>query len=243
LEGYTNLIQSDGSQYQVLEFRADCTCESAMAFASYSHTQMLATSAYDSQQLDDTDSVAGRLLDHAFTVGGLQEPANIRGVEADGATGFLHWTMGGSNPPGVTSLWGDDNARAILGAMSAAAMLNKTRWSTQIARAILGNLRAVGVDGFRPVSMSVGQLTGKLISKYGSANVSGWRQFHDTNWSALEGDNYKDWAFSPHMESYLWAVFLQAYHLTGDETFYQRAFLPIQTMMNAFPGWSPIGEP
>jgi hypothetical protein len=241
LEGYTNLIQSDGSQYQVLQFRADCTCESAMAFASYSHAQTLA-SPVSGNQLDDTDAVASRLLDHAFTVGGLQEGSSIKGAEADGATGFLHWTMGGSDAPGVTSLWGDDNARAILGAMSAAAMLNKTRWSTQIARAILGNLRAVGVDGFRPVSMSTGQLTGKVVSKYGSVNFSGWQQYHSANWSAIEGDSYKDWAFSPHMESYIWAVFLKAYALTGDEAFYERAFLPIQAMMNAFPGWAPIAN-
>ena len=56
-------------------------------------------------------------------------------------------------------MWGDDNARAILGAMTAASLLNDAKWCTQIAKAILGNLRAVGVDGFRPVpSPPIGHL-------------------------------------------------------------------------------------
>ena len=102
-------------------------------------------------ELNDTDAVAARLLDHAFAVGGIQEGAAINGALSDGATGLLHWTMGGSNPGGTDSLWGDDNARALLGAMSASALLTNSRWSTEIARSILGNLRAVGEDGFRPV--------------------------------------------------------------------------------------------
>ena len=232
---------ADGAQYQVLEFRADCTCESAMAFATYSHSQ----SHLQSQSgragleaggaaLNDTDDVASRLLDHAFSVGGLQEGAAINGALSDGATGLLHWTMGGSNPGGKDSLWGDDNARALLGAMTASSLMGSNRWSSQIARAILGNLRAIGVDGFRPVSLSGGLLTGQMIDR--ARNLSGWPDYHAANWSALEGDSYKDWAFSPHMESYIWAVLLRAYALTGDEVFLQRAITPITTMMEAYPG-------
>ena len=245
LEGYTNLIQADGAQYQVLEFRGDCTCETAMAFASYAHTQPLAagrSGGGEEGRLNDTDAVAGRLLDHAFAVGGIQEGAAINGALADGAAGFLHWTMGGSNPGGKDSLWGDDNARAMLGAMTTAGMLKDARWSTEIARAILGNLRAVGVDGFRPVSMNKEQLIGQGGTLYGAANLSGWEDFHAANWSAIEGDSYKDWAFSPHMEAYLWAVFLRAYNLTGDEVFLERALRPIETMMAAYPGWAPIAN-
>ena len=47
--------------------------------------------------LNDTDDVANRLLDHAFSVGGLQEGAAINGALSDGATGLLHWTMGGAS--------------------------------------------------------------------------------------------------------------------------------------------------
>ena len=253
LEGYTNLIQADGAQYQVLEFRADCTCESAMAFASYAATATHAhtehsvlggssTRAATMVRVNDSDAVAGRLLDHAFSVGGLQEGAAINGALADGATGLLHWTMGGSNPGGGHSLWGDDNARALLGAMTASGLLKDARWCTQIARAILGNFRAVGVDGFRPVSMNVAQLTGQSMSTYGAANLSGWQDFHAANWSQIDGKDYKDWAFSPHMESYIWAVFLRAFDLTGDEMFLERALRPIATMMAAYPGWAPIAN-
>ena len=103
---------ADGAQYQVLEFRADCTCESAMAFATYSHSQshLQSQSGHAGLEvgeaaLNDTDDVASRLLDHAFSVGGLQEGAAINGALSDGATGLLHWTMGGSNPGGKDSLW------------------------------------------------------------------------------------------------------------------------------------------
>lgn len=245
LEGYTNLIQADGAQYQVLEFRADCTCESAMAFASYAHTRALAIddgTHAEKGRVNDTNAVAGRLLTHAFSIGGLQEGAKINGALADGATGFLHWTMGGSNPDGAQSLWGDDNARAILGAMTASALLKDPGWCTQIARAVLANLRAVGVDGFRPVSMNLRQLTGQIESNYVTVNLSGWQDFHAANWSQIDGDSYKDWAFSPHMESYIWAVFLRAYNLTGQEIFLERALRPIETMMAAYPGWSPIAN-
>ena len=150
--------------------------------------------------------------------------------------------MGGSNPGGKDSLWGDDNARAMLGAMTTAGLLKETRWSTQIARAVLGNLRAVGVDGFRPVSMNKEQLVGQGSTLYGGVNLSGWEAFHAANWSQIEGDAFKDWAFSPHMESYLWAVFLRAYDLTGEVALLDRALRPIATMMDAYPGWSPIAN-
>lgn len=34
---------------------------------------------------------------------------------------------------------------------------------------------------------------------HGTTNISGWEQYHAANWSAIEGDAYKTWAFSPHM--------------------------------------------
>ena len=135
LEGYTNLVQADGAQYQVLEFRADCTCESAMAFASYAHTRALAAGA-PGERLNDTDTVARNLLDHAFMHGGLQIPSAVNGAEADGGMGLLHWTMGGSNPGGFHWMWGDDNARALLGAMGTAARQHEP---SSLPRPILPN--------------------------------------------------------------------------------------------------------
>ena len=133
-------------------------------------------------------------------------------------------------------------ASPILGAMTASSLLKNPGWCTQIARAVLGNLRAVGVDGFRPVSLNPPQLTGQIESHYDTVNLSDWQDFHAANWSQIDGDSYKDWAFSPHMESYIWAVFLRAYNLTGQEIFLARALRPIETMMAAYPGWSPIAN-
>ena len=47
-----------------------------MAFASYTHTKALSVTVADTerdQEVNDTDAVASRLMDHAFQVGGLQE--------------------------------------------------------------------------------------------------------------------------------------------------------------------------
>ena len=69
-------------------------------------------------------------------------------------------------------------------------MLDTSRWASQVARAILGNYRVVGQDGFRPSMVHTEWLTGKPGSSYrgdhggtqGSAtasypngNLSGWR--------------------------------------------------------------------
>ena len=272
LEGYTNLIQADGAQYQVLQFRGDCTCESAMAFASYAHTRPLAVGGDgggEEEGLDDTDAVAGRLLDHAFSTGGLQAPAAINGALANGAMGQMLWSMGGSSPDGTVLLWGDDNARALLGAMTTASLLDSTRWAVQIARGILGNLRMIGVDGFRPMELVVGTVTGHdTLTCRGRCNISGWQEMHAANWSEVKscpawcsdpatnpgcppdgfrtpaglGCEWVDWAFSPHELAYQWALMLRAHALTGDASYFDRPYSAIRTMMAAYPGWAPISN-
>jgi len=113
--------------------------------------------------------------------------------------------MGGSQP-GLgehdgQAVWGDDNARAILGAWTAAGRLGggsgssssgcdggsdapssssapppppppPGRWDGGLASAILGNFRQHGVDGFRPVSTIIRDIKQK-----------GWKAYYDANYT------------------------------------------------------------
>ena len=232
LEGYTNLIQPEGSQFQVLEIRADCNSESAMLFA--------ADAALMGASANDSSSVAANLLDFVTGTSGLQNPLAITGAKAGAAAGLLSWTMGGSNPAGKASFYGDDNARATLGLLTANALLGAQHrnWASSIAQVILGNYRTTSFDGFRYVSTDTGQL-----------QAQGWRAFAERNHSAccakaggITGPCCPGALFSPHMESYPWAVFLQAYHLTEYEPFKAKAKAGISTMMANWPHWAPIAN-
>ena len=64
------------------------------------------------------------------------------------------------------------------------------------------------------MSMNPPQLTGQIESNYVNVNLSGWQEFHAANWSKIDGDLQR-LGVSLHMESYIWAVFLRAYNLTG----------------------------
>ena len=45
--------------------------------------------------------------------------------------------------------YGDDNARALLGALAVSALQHEPRWDEAVARCLLGNLRTRGIHGYR----------------------------------------------------------------------------------------------
>ena len=59
---------------------------------------------------------------------------------------------------GAGSYYGDDNARAILGLISAASALKTDEFDERILAAILANFRTTGVYGFRWDYLSSEQL-------------------------------------------------------------------------------------
>ncbi len=91
---------------------------------------------------------------------------------------------GGPAPAWNIANYGDDNARAMLATMFAAASLRSDRWDEPLLRALMANLRTTGKFGFR----------GERIDQ-GSLERHGWRHFHDG-----EAMHY-----SPHFEAYSWA--------------------------------------
>ncbi|MFO7976111.1 MAG: hypothetical protein R6V12_15920 [Candidatus Hydrogenedentota bacterium] len=110
--------------------------------------------------------------------------------------------------------YGDDNARAMLAAIASSALLETDRWNKKMLRCMLANLRTTGRLGFRGGRIDAGPLI-----------ENGWQHY-------LERENTH---YSPHYESYLWAVFLWAYHQTGYDMFLDRARNAVRMTMEAYP--------
>ncbi len=201
-EGYASGIQYDGSQLQNLPLRADCNIESAMVLA------LNAKLNADKRSID----VARNLLDFVYFNSGMC--AGPRADEKHGAFGTIGW--GDISPAWLVANYGDDNARAMLGTMIAAAALGDPKWNEPLAKALLANYRTTGKFGFRGDRIDIPAL------------ASGWKQFYNS-----EVINY-----SPHFEAYLWACNLWTYRATGDRRFLDRTTNAIAMTMKVYPtGW------
>lgn len=176
LEGFSSRIGADGAQQVRWWLRADCIGESSFPLALNPGTR----------------PVARNLNDFLYFKSGLQR---------DDAFGLLAWSVGN---PGV--FYGDDNARALLGTIGAAAVLKESRWDEAVSRGILGNYKTTGRYGFRG------------------------NRFHYPKLDARDVVNY-----APHYEAYLWAVNLWAYRQTGYRPFLDRTGNAIRMTMAAYP--------
>lgn len=202
LEGLSSRILYDGSQSVRWYLRADCNSESAMAFALRS--------------LVDSDAhsrdTASNLLDFVYFDSDLQQ-----GPRADPESpsfGLLGWD---TDPNRTEIYYGDDNARAFLGTMAAAAALQGDRWDEALLRGILGNFRTTGQKGFRGDRHREEDL-----------QKSGWQ-------ASFTSDRVN---YAPHYESWLWATYLWLYHKTEYSPLLDRARTAITQTMDAYPaGW------
>jgi hypothetical protein len=157
--------------------------------------------------------IARRLLDFVYFDSDLCK--GPRGDPRHPAFGLVAW--GSTSPLWLVANYGDDNARSMLGTLMAAACLKTDRWDEPLARAILANFRTTGRLGFRGDRIDIPDL-----------EKNGWRHYYDG-----ETINY-----APHFESYLWAVNLLAYRLTGFRPLLDRAANAIAMTMKAYPhGW------
>jgi hypothetical protein len=199
LEGQSSRVRFDGSQYTRWYARADCNCESAMAFALHGFST--------------GDRASGRtaasLLDFVYTHSEIQQ-----GPRADPASpsfGLLGWD---TRPEGLGIYYGDDNARAILGTITASAALGSRRWDESLVKAILGNFRTSGKNGFRG-----GRLEEEGLS------AEGWEGPFQSELVHL----------APHYESWLWATYLWLYNKTGYGPLLERTRTGLQMMMECYP--------
>ncbi len=154
---------------------------------------------------------ARRLLDFVYFDSDLCK--GQRGDPRHPAYGLVAW--GSTSPLWLVANYGDDNARSMLGTLLAAACLGTDRWDEPLARAVLANFRTTGRLGFRGDRIDIPDL-----------EKNGWRHYYDA-----ETVNY-----APHFESYLWAVNLLAYRLTGFRPLLDRAANAISLTMKAYPG-------
>jgi hypothetical protein len=199
LEGFSSTIRADGNQPMRYAVRDDCTGETAM---------QLALDAAATKRLE-MGKIATNMLDFIFDKSGM---ANGFRLDPNNATcGMLGWEL--DTPDGY---WGDDNARTMLGVLTATALAKETRWDDSLTRTLLGNFRTTGIYGFR-----IECLQGPEVRK------NGWKYY----W---QGDHVK---YSPHMEGWLWPCFLWAYEKTHFEPFYARTEKAMQMLMEAYPKW------
>jgi len=199
LEGFNSRILFDGSQYVRWYIRADCNCESAMAFAL--------RSLIDGDK--NSKEIASNLLDYVYFKSNIQQ--DPRANPDSPSYGLLGWD---TRPNGVVIYYGDDNARAFLGTMAAAASLKSDRWDESLLKGIIANFRTTGRKGFRGNN-----------HQDASLQSSGWEPHFTSNRT-----NY-----APHFESWIWATYLWLYDKTGYEPLLERTRTAITLMMKAYP--------
>jgi len=199
LEGPASQIHPDGRQAWRYLLRNDCMGEASMALA------LAGQLTGDAQAAATAANVNDFIYEHSVLAGGPRaDPANP-------AYGLVGWHTR-DDAPGI--YYGDDNARALLGTLAAAAALGEPRWDRRVALALLANLRTTGPLGFRGNALRQADL-----------EEHGWRHY----WMEPREN------FAPHFESWLWACFLWASARSGLEPFLQRAREGLGRTMAAYP--------
>lgn len=200
MEGHASSVNEVGVQQYRYFIRADVHGESAMLLASAG--ALTGESKYT--------EASEKLLDYLFYTSDFRD--GERGNPASPAYGLISWAN--SNPG---TFYADDNARCVLGAIGAAAMMDNPRWNRFIVENILANLRLSGEMGF-------------IGSRHEQHDViaKGWQ------WYADRTDFVNP---SPHFESWMWACYLWLYGKTGYRPLYDKAVKGISHMMEIYPDW------
>ncbi|MCP4640286.1 MAG: hypothetical protein GY851_07640, partial [bacterium] len=133
LEGYSSAIRHDGSQHMRWWLRNDCMGEGMMALAFNG-------AVGGDARFRDTAKRLGNFVyfDSPITKGPRDDPKS-------GSYGLMSWDMNKS----LGVFYGDDNARALLGGLACAALLDEDAWDEKMLRCLLANLRTTGPQGFR----------------------------------------------------------------------------------------------
>ena len=201
IEGASSNIRHDGSQHWRYFLRNDCMGEASMAVAL---SETLGCTAWGKR-------TAKNINDFIYTYSNLARER--RANPESPSYGLVNWD---TRAPFGGVYYGDDNARAMLGTMAAAAAAatGSDAWNESLLKCLLGNLRTTGPQGFRS-----GRLQGNDLEKHG------WQHYWETERTH----------FAPHYESWLWACYLWAYDKTGFNPFLDRAKTGIELMMGAYP--------
>lgn len=193
LEGFESAIDSRGHQFARDVIRGDCMGEAAMEMA------------YGWQATGEPDyrRISCGLTEHVLRGADFchKDPESTM-------YGLSNWFAYGN------IFYGDDNARMLLGVLSAREVLGDGRWDADILRCTLANLRTSNQDGLRQPRLEAASFQGKTWMDYYHGEVE---------------------CVSPHYQSYLWALFLWMYALTGIEELLERSERAITIVMERFP--------
>jgi len=111
----------------------------------------------------------------------------------------------------------DDNARAGLGMILAAAVLKTDRYDERLSKNLLALLRVTGKNGARPERIDQSTLEER-----------GWQSFFNDTRESHRNDTTG--------MATVWAYFLWAYNQTGFDLFLEQTRTPIGEAMKRFPG-------
>ena len=201
LEGHASNIYYDGTEQYRYWLRADVQGEGAFLLAS-------AAKLLDEPKYGE---VAENLLGFVFD-GDIFRDANMRDPKSD-AYGLIGWSM---THPYV--FYNDDNARLLLGAIGASAILETDKWNKDIVECILANFRMSNANGFIPDRVEEPDLLANGLEHYSGSDL------------VLP---------HPHFESWMWACYLWLYDKTGYEPLLDRARKAIAITMSKYPDeWS-----
>ncbi len=194
LEGLESAIDCRGNQYARAVTRGDCMGEAAMELA------------YGWRATGDPNYkvTCRQLVEHVLRGDDFRhhDPSSSM-------YGLNNWFSYGN------IFYGDDNARMLIGVMSARELLGDDRWDEDILRCILANLRTSNQDGLRLPRLEASSFKdGKTWMDYYHGEVK---------------------VVAPHYQSFLWATFLWAYALTGIDELLERSERAIAIVMERFP--------
>ncbi len=208
LEGFNSTIDHLGAQKVRWWRRDDCCLETAGAMACAG--KALGQNHYL--------RIGKNLLD--FTLGRSIMATGDRLDPASSAFGLFGWNDVAryyEDKNGYEIYYGDDNARAVLGALLACAMLNSEKYNERLMQCLLANLRTTGPLGFRENRIEQPELVSK-----------GWRHYYKNSVTS----------YSPHYQAFLWACNLWAWQHSRDSLFLDRTLSAIRMTMAKYPdGW------
>ncbi len=197
LEGHASSIDADGSQRYRYWLRADVQGEVAYLLASAAAITGNKKYAASSE----------RLLDYVF-----HSDDFINGKKKDpssDAYGLIGWAKTHDYV-----FYNDDNARLLLGAIGASALLGSERWNKQIVECILANFMLSSRQGFLPDRFEEADLL-----------ANGRRYYADRDFILAH----------PHFDSWMLACYLWLYDKTGYQPLLDKARTAISLIMEAYP--------
>lgn len=197
LEGHGSSISYSGKQNYRYWLRADVQGEVAFLMAS-------AAKITGDRTFSD---ISENILDYLFYSGDF-----IRGTKKDPKSdsyGLIGWAQTHDYV-----YYNDDNARCVLGAIGASALMDKHRWNRFIVDNIMANFNLSNANGFLPDRFEEPELAEKGRAYYAGSDLI---------------------LPHPHFESWMWACYLWLYDKTGYSPLLDKARKAIALTMDAYP--------